>query len=301
MASNTITPPTNAGPLSFMTKISRDVYHFRPPPNPPSSPDPNAPKFILICSWMAAREMHIAKYLQPYQAMYPSSEILLVRSEMRQFLRPQRTLVDLAEHAIPVIRAAFPDSEPDSKTDSTTSLKDNTKPQMLVHLFSGGGSFIFSRIRNLMATSSGTSALPPHTVVYDSAPPQFHYKGSYLATVGGWTTTMRRLLWPMVHLMCMWWWITHRVTDRRRGGPLARIAALHNEREGRANTEVRRTYIYGPGDVLVKWRDIEWHAKDAAKRGFKVRLERFEGSAHVQHVRVDEDRYWRVARETWEG
>lgn len=89
--------------------------------------------------------------------------------------------------------------------------------------------------------------------------------------------------------------------DRRRGGPLARIAALHNEREGRAGTEVRRTYIYGPDDVLIEWRDVEWHAKDAVNKGFKVRLEKFEGSAHVQHVRVDEDRYWRIARETWEG
>jgi hypothetical protein len=144
-------------------------------------------------------------------------------------------------------------------------------------------------------------SLPPHTVVFDSAPPQFHYWGSYLATVGGMTATMRRWLSPFVHMLCAWFWFQDRILDRRSGGPLARVAAVHNEREGRAKAEVRRSYIYSETDALVRWRDVEWHAKQAEDRGFDVRLEKFDKTLHVAHVRGDEDRYWRVARETWEG
>ncbi|KAK1751150.1 transmembrane protein 53 [Echria macrotheca] len=297
MASNTTTPPSEA-PLGFMTKLCPEAYHYRPPPTDApalristASGSPTPPRMILFFSWMGARDIHIAKYLRPYQAMYPSAEILLIRCDLLHFMRPAKTLSDIKQFAVPIIRAAYPPS-----SSSTNEDPKQTQPQLLVHLFSGGGSYMLALLRTALAPT-----MPPHTLVMDSAPPQFRYWGSYLAATGGWSTWSKRLLGPFVHLLCAWWWVNHRIFNARGGGQLGRVAAIHNEREGRANSEVRRAYIYGPGDKLVRCEDVEWHAADARSKGFQVRLERFEGTVHVAHVRGDGQRYWRITKETWEG
>ena len=65
--------------------------------------------------------------------------------------------------------------------------------------------------------------------------------------------------------------------------------------------EAGRCYIYLKEDEILWWRDVEGHADEAEARGWKVRRERFEGSRHVAHVRLDEGRYWRIVCEVWDG
>lgn len=83
------------------------------------------------------------------------------------------------------------------------------------------------------------------------------------------------------------------------------LAEGHNDLSaefgGRARTEVRRSYIYGPDDEVISEKHVENHADDARKKGMSIRTETFVGSKHVQHVRADQERYWKVVRETWEG
>ncbi|KAJ4286566.1 hypothetical protein N0V88_007988 [Collariella sp. IMI 366227] len=93
MASNGTTKPA-AKPLGFMSKLSPCVYLHDPEGSSPvlsitdATPSLNPPpKLIILASWMGARDPHIAKYLVQYQALYPSSPILLLRSEARHFLR----------------------------------------------------------------------------------------------------------------------------------------------------------------------------------------------------------------------
>jgi hypothetical protein len=71
---------------------------------------------------------------------------------------------------------------------------------------------------------------------------------------------------------------------------------------------IPRSYIYSKEDELILERHVIEHAAIARARassGFRedqtgdvVRLEKFTGSAHVNHVSVDPERYWRVVRET---
>ncbi|KAF2444179.1 hypothetical protein P171DRAFT_27272 [Karstenula rhodostoma CBS 690.94] len=65
--------------------------------------------------------------------------------------------------------------------------------------------------------------------------------------------------------------------------------------------ELRRVYIYSPTDALTDYRDVETHAAEAKTNGFSVALERYEGSAHVAHLRKDESRYWEIVRRAMEG
>ncbi|KAK4454844.1 hypothetical protein QBC34DRAFT_445254 [Podospora aff. communis PSN243] len=300
MASNTPTTDTKADPLGFMIRLSPDIYHLRPSPSASTDTLQSAPELIIIASWMGARDAHIAKYIHPYRSLYPSSEILLLRSEAKHFTRPVKCRAAIEDAAVPVLRAAIPylDSQPATDTDTDTDAAGKGKgenPRLLIHIFSGGGSFSVFWLRTLVN-------LPPYAVVYDSAPPQYHYKESYGAISAALPSSrLRVLLAPLVHFWCVLWWLRHRVYDARGGGPLGRIAAAHNEREGRARGEVRRGYVYSEGDEFVGWRDVEGHAEEARRRGFEVVMEKFEGSGHVNHARVDGERYWGLVKRVWEG
>lgn len=60
--------------------------------------------------------------------------------------------------------------------------------------------------------------------------------------------------------------------------------------------------MYSKQDLLVDWREVEKHAREEQKRhGGEVRLERFEGSGHVSHLREDEGRYRGVVEGLWLG
>ncbi|GAB1312606.1 Transmembrane protein 53 [Madurella fahalii] len=296
MASNA--PAAAAAPLSFMTKLSPSVYLYRPAATSTSSSAKPAPKLILLATWMGAREPHIAKYILQYQALYPSSSILLVRSEPRHFMRPRSAP---AEHApaLPVLRATFPDNNlsPPPPPSSSSSSATKPAPQLLIHAFSNGGCTTLQHLRRALGAST---ALPPYAIVLDSCPGQFAYRASYLAFTAGLVGFARLLVAPLVHAMCASYWLWHEVLGRGRTGPIARMAFALNESGHRAR-EVRRTYVYSEADRLVGWRDVERHAEEARRKGFAVRTEKFERSEHVAHARTDGERYWRVVRETWEG
>jgi hypothetical protein len=77
--------------------------------------------------------------------------------------------------------------------------------------------------------------------------------------------------------------------------------ALALNRAKRTSRETARVYLYGDADKSVGFEDVESHALDAKKNGAIVRTEMFKGGAHVAHVRIDADRYWKAVRQTWEG
>ncbi|KAH6848010.1 hypothetical protein B0I37DRAFT_155878 [Chaetomium sp. MPI-CAGE-AT-0009] len=327
MASNAATSPA-ASPLGCMTKLSECVHIYRPEAPTPassatdaSSPPKPVPKLIVLATWMGARDPHIAKYLVQYQALYPTAPILLLRSEPRHFLRPGGNQRDFAP-ATPFVRNIFPDLGRIPGRDNTDDDDNNNtkptspEPELLLHAWSNGGAASLLHLRTALAlsaspspstpasaTSTTLATLPRYTLVLDSSPGRFRYRAGYLAFSAGlprgWVA--RLFAAPFLHALCLGYWLRHAVLGRGRTGPLAALARALND-GGARRAEVRRTYVYGPADRLVHWRDVEDHAEEAVRGGFAdVRRERFEGGEHVAHVRVDAGRYWRVVRETWEG
>lgn len=71
---------SQAHPLGFMTKVSDWVSIYRPGPAKRNS---DAPSIVVILAWMAASERALAKYVRLHQALFPSAEIMLVRSGQR--------------------------------------------------------------------------------------------------------------------------------------------------------------------------------------------------------------------------
>ncbi|KAJ4374709.1 hypothetical protein N0V85_009051, partial [Neurospora sp. IMI 360204] len=203
MASTAKPVTKDSSPLSFMTRLSQHVYLYRPsttlsPTTTATTGNRPPPKLILLCSWMGARDPHIAKYITPYQALFPSTPILLIKSEMKHVFKPKSAWPEM-EGVVPVLREIFgsemlqqgSDSfgsvEGESSTTltsstSTTSDSNEQDPELLIHLFSNGGSAqLLSLHHYLQSQSSLRLRLPTHLTILDSAPGQMAYFPTYLA------------------------------------------------------------------------------------------------------------------------
>ncbi|KAH8904088.1 hypothetical protein BR93DRAFT_162340 [Coniochaeta sp. PMI_546] len=287
--------PTKPRPLSFMTRLTPHIYLYTPDPSEtPSAParktSPPPPDLILFASWMGADDKHIAKYLTRYRTLYPTSHILLIKTDPKEIIIPSwgRQAV---RPAVPVIRSIVPPSS-----------SPNPNPRLLAHVFSNAGSWVLSHLYSAFAETArpGTeddTLLPLHSTVFDSTPGERTYRGSIVAfgaTVPkGWRRT---LALPLVHLLVLSFWAWYVVSGR---DGLAWYAERHNDKS--LVREVRRSYCYSEEDLPIPWRGIERHAARARERGFEARLEKFGGSLHVAHMVSDPERYWRIVRETWEG
>ena len=60
-------------------------------------------------------------------------------------------------------------------------------------------------------------------------------------------------------------------------------------------------YLYSKADPLVEWTDIQDHAKEARRRGWRVTEVLFEGSAHCAHMSRFEEQYATVVQAMWQG
>jgi hypothetical protein len=163
--------------------------------------------------------------------------------------------------------------------------------------------------RELATGGNGTEAagttrqsitIPPYVSIFDSAPAVYDYDATIKAILGNikpglnWT-----LAAPAVHLLAISWWLAVHVMGQT--DPMSLYGISVNDRQCKAKGEVRRCYIYSENDLSVPSWHIERHAREAEEKGFSVRMEKFEGSAHVSHSRLDPERYWKIVQEVWRG
>ncbi|KAH8677684.1 hypothetical protein BX600DRAFT_134565 [Xylariales sp. PMI_506] len=287
MASNQAAPATTK-PLAMMTKLSQFVYFYEPKNEGlVSSTGSKAPKLIIVASWMDARDLHIAKYVSRYQALYPTAHILLLKFITKHIMSSSAG-VRAMEPATSYFR---------SQVDSGYLSPSPEKPEILVHIFSNGGVASTKNMFDGYQKKTGL-AFPLHTAVYDSCPGLYTYWGAQKAVIAGVPKgIMRWLVSPILHLLNIYLWFNAVVL--RRPYNLLVNSNWHNN-PGTVR-QSNRTYVYGPGDELVEAKHVELHASQAAAKGYHVRKEAFEGSSHVAHVRSDEARYWKIVTETWES
>ncbi|KAK5997930.1 hypothetical protein PT974_00297 [Cladobotryum mycophilum] len=287
MASDAKSPKEK--PLSFMEKLSSEVSIYRPSETDATAATPNSPKLIIIASWTNASDVHVAKYIIKYKEVFPQAEIALIKSTSGLFFNPPR-IVEAVKKVIPIIKSTF----------DTGSSSSSSQPELLIHIFSNGGSSSIASLYDAYAASATEGEdkiLPQHVTIIDSAPSEFAAERLVAFLQVGVPTVQRLLTAPILYLVGYSW------------GLLVAIGALtdwlsvwgntHNDNE--RNNEARRIYIYSESDVLVDYRTVESHASAAEKKGFNVQKEKFVGSAHVAHARKDEDRYWNIVQKTWYG
>ncbi|KAF6840009.1 hypothetical protein CMUS01_04058 [Colletotrichum musicola] len=272
-----------SGSLPQMKPLSPNTFLYEPPS---AAPDPNSPKLVALFSWMSAQDVHIAKYTSRYMALYPTARILLVKCPFIHTLSPRISKREIRP-AVSVVRAL---------ADATP--RTETRPQLLLHVFSNGGATNLAKFYDLYSEaeprSGGKLQLPPHVTVYDSCPGGFHWMRSYRAL----SAAFPRLLAPFVHVFIGWFWLLQ--VPFGRTGFFGRMwAAL--KQKALLQSEQRRVYLYSREDEMIYWGDVEKHANESKEVGFKVSRERFEGSKHVAHARLDGERYWKAVKGLWEG
>lgn len=271
-----------------MAKLSPEVSIYRPEETALSNDIPSSPKLIIVASWADARDEHIAKYLVKYQTVFPTAQILLLKSTSKLFFKP-RQIADAMQPAVPVIKAAL-------KTTTPTS----SSPELLIHIFSNGGSSRVGNLYEAYASSAGEgedTLLPQHVTIFDSAPSVYRFEGSVFFLSIGLSGLQKLVATPFIYLVSSSW--SFMIATGMMLDWLSVWGKMHNDTK--RHVELRRTYIYSEADGLVNYQDVESHANEAKSNGFDVRMEKFEGSAHVSHARKDEGKYWEVVRSTWEG
>lgn len=263
-------------PLAFMTRVSRAVCVREPQ----IQHDGHGPNVVVLLGWMAARDIHLAKYAQEYIRIYPASTLVVITARTAILRRPALADSDVLP-AVSIIRKA---------TDDTRN------PSIHIHLFSNGGSCLLITLYRLFSRIPTCTAMPKHVTIFDSAPwTQYDYSKSVVAVMAGIPEgIVKMIVGPHIRLVCLLLYIRYRLF----GGDVFKTwATIHNDK--RVVNEKKRIYIYSESDALVPYADVDSHARDATRKGFDVRKELFTGSAHVAHARVDGERYWNIVQSLW--
>ena len=297
-----MSPSSNAAPLSALTRLSSSVYLSEPPQRSathsaasnitginvvnigqttfgrPSPPSPRS-KLIVLFTWMSAHPSHISKYVSGYRTHYPTCRILVIRSSPADmFYRPTQVQRHRVTPAVSALLSHF-----DTHNDSG----------IIFHIFSNGGSHQFCNFFH--AYSEITSqAFPSHIKIFDSCPGRGTFKRTILALSPGLPLFLpaRFLSLLLIYVVISIYWVIFvplKIPD-----PIERLRQTLNSQTVMPG-ETKRCYIYSETDPMVGWRDVEDHAREAARLGAVVQCEKFERTGHCAHVREGGGvRYWAI-------
>lgn len=245
---------------------------------PSRVPADKAPHLIILCAWMGATAKVIAKYTAVYMKLFPSTPIILIRTELFDIMALPPLF--LWRRYSPALDILFRISH------------SNPSPRIVAQTFSNGGVFALSNFARFYHRLTG-SPPPISALIFDSGPAIGNIERSVAAIM----LQMPRhpllwypvLVWLNVLLRVLYW--AGRAIGRK---SVVRRMYLALNQKGLLPPSARRLYLYSLSDKLVDWREVEAHARTAEESGVaaEVTMVRFEKSAHVAHIREDPDKYW---------
>ncbi|KAM3444453.1 hypothetical protein NHJ13734_001420 [Beauveria thailandica] len=300
MSSIDIDRATPADHLGFMQRLSPSVTYYEPTTSTIASGSSNSradPELVLLSTWMGARENHIAKYVQGYRVIFPTSRILVAQCPFTHVVMPFLAWTQIRP-AVPILKEIV-ESETRQKVkddDSSVLTGNSTAPRVLIHAFSNGGIsstlFLYNALKRSLG---GKFTLPQHVFIFDSCPGTFRWRNTARAIM----KILPRWSSPAVHAVLFSIWLFYRIIPVLQPRQNVNSRTIRNPRF--QEFEARRTYLYGTSDQMIPPTDVEHEAGLAAEAGFNVRLERFEDATHVAIPMSHPERYWRVVRESWYG
>ncbi|BGO98833.1 hypothetical protein RTG_01033 [Rhodotorula toruloides ATCC 204091] len=287
---------------SLFKQLSRSVYLAEPAStlaNGAADGARKGPQMVLILSWMDAQLKHVEKYAETYRKLYPSSTLLVVRSNQRDFWQTAAFAKTLSP-AVDVLRkgATYP-AGPSSR--------------LLVHTFSNGGCLTLKQLNELLRSSPSSAngsadsepllkkhspGIPARAFVFDSCPGL----STLSSTMAAFTAPIKSafLRYPAMAVVAMVYGVLRLYGVIFRKTPV--LQRLSDYLNSPALPSVPRLYLYSPSDLLIRHTDVEKHTALARSvAGVQdVRLEKFEGTAHVAHARKEGERYWSAVQRLWE-
>jgi len=61
----------------------------------------------------------------------------------------------------------------------------------------------------------------------------------------------------------------------------------------------KQVHLYSKSDGVTGWEAVESFVVETQAKDIEVSLEKFEGSAHIQHMMNDSDWYWKLVENLW--
>jgi hypothetical protein len=226
------------------------------------------------------RSRYVNSFFNHYHTLYPAVRILHIAS-LPSFFSHTRTSTRTALFK-PITSAVNSDSSPEKR--------------ILVHLVSNGGVLSFLDACREYKVKTG-NVIPIKAIVLDSGPGKFGRKEAFYAMSQGFPKgVMYYPVAAIIYLIIVAWSIssavfgTTTIVDKDRD---------HLNEWDIVDKEAKRLYVYSEEDKAVGWQAVEEHAREAEEKGSEVKAVRFKGSAHVQHMLIHGDEYWKVVKELW--
>lgn len=284
--------------IDGFVKLGEQTFYHQPQT---STTETGSPDLIILCSWLYALPKHISKYTTPYQTLYPSVPIILLKQDGPDLMwRPKSWQMENMKPVVEIIKGL--------ERDKGRALR------VLVHVWSNGGSFTITQLADayvLFPKDSSVSVLPVTVLIIDSAPSVPGIKTGYVAMSQGLPKALpepvRLLGGGLVYGLISVGALIGKLLGVE--GAITGMRRKLNDPSGPFMTDgVQRVYIYSETDELVPWQEVEEHAREAKhifnaeKAGSgeeRVKTEKFVGSRHVGHLMVDADRYWRIVKSFW--
>ncbi|PTB58315.1 hypothetical protein M431DRAFT_492537 [Trichoderma harzianum CBS 226.95] len=256
-----------------------------------TSDESQGPSLIVLFTWLGgATASRIQKYLLSYRAIWPAATILLVTTRVFEFA----AATSGATHArLKPARDAI-------RRHVTSRVKG--RPSTLFHIFSNGGLHTaIHLILSLRDTKDRAESLDlrPYLkgIIIDCCPGQTDYMRTYQGAIVSLPSTLlgqllgKPLLFLAVTLSSS---LTH----------AGLVAGVKDYRRQLNDSNVfgslaRRFYLYAKEDVVVGYKDVELHIKEAKEKGYEVDNVCFLNSNHCSLPRGNEEMYWDTIRNFW--
>ncbi|PNH36857.1 hypothetical protein VD0004_g9908 [Verticillium dahliae] len=147
--------------------------------------------------------------------------------------------------------------------------------------------------------------MPHQLLVFDSTPgsPWLTWPSLQRWSRAVTISTANWFPWPFGVTQCIWGFIlTVKVfagwcVGREAAGAFALRVIDDENFETR---EARRLYLYSKEDDLITSDDIEMYIAESRQKGYQIRVEMFEGSGHVGHMRMHPQCYWKSIADSWD-
>jgi hypothetical protein len=260
---------------------------YTPAPFPPK--DVDSPSLIILCTWTGAQPRYIAKYTAEYQALFPSSRILLITTSakdlcFRNSMRKQHRMKPAVE-----------------RISSFKYLNERAlgSSGILLHVFSEGGSNKACELAKAYYNITATR-LPVSALSFDSTPghPRYMRLCQALNKSLPQVPVLRHVAMLFASITLGVIWILYTGVKGYENNVISRTRRRLQD-PVYFDPNAPRCYLYSKGDSLISWQDVQEHAEESICAGMCVEEVLFEGSGHVGHAKEEPGRYWDAVLATW--
>lgn len=257
-----------------------------------------SPEIVLLFTWADAQPRHYVKYIEGYQNLYPQAKIILTTATtLGTFFGGQEAAQKIVSGMVHRELAPLYASNSQDRESLVP------RRRMLVHAFSNSGGLNFEAVWSVWKQIFGCSAaLPVTALVLDSTPGGLTYHTEFRRWTTGVALGFGKALPSFLSRIIAAIIVTCLMVAPQILG--IEIMATRGPRELNSPhnipCESTRLYIYSTSDCLINYRDVERHAAAAKEKGYhNTILERFDGSMHVSHLKLDPSRYWNAVWKMW--